>query len=322
MNDLESEENNFSVPLLDEDCKIIINAEFFPRKNIESAHVGSNITLSKLKSQSDDKKGEFLRDIAEKNKENNKISKNSPVTLKKQVHVKIDEKFVNNHENTLRLKKNSIKQISSSKEVRYLGSSLISPDTSIKNINTTYQDGGFNSSSDSDKNIKKKIIHKTLIGHSENSFFKKFIPNINNNNQKQINSNSNLNLNSSIHYNILNGTANNPFSNNQAHISTNNQKYSNSYNNVFSKLELSLEKESLPSINTDPDRIVIVLKIKKLIWKNKKSIQIVKLEIKFDYNLKIDTVEKVVNEMKNQRQLNLNENETMIIMEKLTNFRI
>ena len=41
----------------------------------------------------------------------------------------------------------------------------------------------------------------------------------------------------------------------------------------------------------------------------------------FDYNLKIDTVEKVVNEMKNQRQLNLNDEETSIIMEKLTSFR-
>lgn len=56
--------------------------------------------------------------------------------------------------------------------------------------------------------------------------------------------------------------------------------------------------------------------------KQKKYIKIEIKDIKFDYNLKIDTVEKVVNEMKNQRQLNLNDEETQIIMEKLSAFRI
>lgn len=46
----------------------------------------------------------------------------------------------------------------------------------------------------------------------------------------------------------------------------------------------------------------------------------INLDIKFEYNLKIDTVEKVVSELKNQRQLNLTDEETNIIMEKLSAF--
>ena len=102
------------MPLLDEDCKLIINSEFFQRKNYDPSHVGSNISLTKLKSQSDDKRGEFTRDFAEKKKESNKNVKNSPTTAKK--HVKIDDKFFNNHENISKPFKNSIKQISSSIE--------------------------------------------------------------------------------------------------------------------------------------------------------------------------------------------------------------
>ena len=85
----------------------------------------------------------------------------------------------------------------------------------------------------------------------------------------------------------------------------------------FSKCELLLDKDIVEK-KTDQDRIFIVMKIKKPFWKNKKSKRKFEfLDIKFDYNLKVDTVEKVVNEMKNQRQLNLNEEETIYIMDEL-----
>ena len=41
---------------------------------------------------------------------------------------------------------------------------------------------------------------------------------------------------------------------------------------TFSKLELFLDKDAIPDFKKEFDRLVIVLKIKKQNWKNKKSI--------------------------------------------------
>ena len=47
--------------------------------------------------------------------------------------------------------------------------------------------------------------------------------------------------------------------------------YSHGNLNSFSKLELCLENEYSPENKLNDDKLVIVLKIKKQIWKNKKS---------------------------------------------------
>ena len=96
LKDLESEENNFPVPLLDEDCKYIINQE---NNNLIESTSTNQVVLNRLKSQQlDDKKQNhqnFRRDsILDKNKEWKGPLKNSPVILKMPTNVKFDDKSV------------------------------------------------------------------------------------------------------------------------------------------------------------------------------------------------------------------------------------
>ena len=96
LKDLESEENNFPVPLLDEDCKYIINQE---NNNLIESTSSNQVALNRLKSQqlADKKQNHqnFRRDsILDKNKESKGPLKNSPVILKMPTNVKFDDKSV------------------------------------------------------------------------------------------------------------------------------------------------------------------------------------------------------------------------------------
>lgn len=100
---MESEENNYPVPIYDEDCKYIINHESF------EATSSTSLTLTKLKSQSDDKKSantETRRDsfLNDKNKLADFRSsnlKNSPLIGKKPSGQKIEERLsLNNNAQT------------------------------------------------------------------------------------------------------------------------------------------------------------------------------------------------------------------------------
>jgi hypothetical protein len=87
---MESEENNYPVPLYDDDLKYIINQEY-----IEN----SSLALTKMKSQSDDKKNHNEQQRRDSFLEKNKVVdvrsniKNSPILVKKPIQVKIDEKL-------------------------------------------------------------------------------------------------------------------------------------------------------------------------------------------------------------------------------------
>jgi hypothetical protein len=100
----------------------------------------------------------------------------------------------------------------------------------------------FHSSSESDKNYTKKLIKSSNHNlDANNPFFKRNKP---------------------LH---------------QATIRTMALRDSHPINNnLFSKLELFLDKDSSQNLakdlKADPDKIFIVLKIKKPTWKNKKSI--------------------------------------------------
>jgi hypothetical protein len=204
--------------------------------------------MSKLKSQSDDKKPlnpDHRRDsIIEKHKFSDMRCsiKNSPISVKKPLHVRIEDKFALNLQDMTKSNKahnTSIKPISSSILNRDLASTVISPNNSNKNVlspnnETTY----FNSSSESDKNIKKKAIKSSTINiEVNNPFFKRSKPMV---------------FPGNVKTNILKDTPS---------------------QGPFSKLELFVEKENTNGcqIKHDADKIFIVLKIKKPQWKNKKS---------------------------------------------------
>jgi len=176
---------------------------------------------------------------------NNKTSefratlKNSPNAFKKALHVKIEEKFDNcrtSHINDLK------KQASSSMYVlSNLASTVISPNDSNRN-NVSPHEIFFSSSSDSEVVTQKKQIMSSNNNYNMNNTFVK--------RNKLIMSQNSL---------IRNGP---------------NFKFSNEsqVNLPFSKLELFLEKEPSPFSKNGKDNLVIILKIKKQVWKNKKSI--------------------------------------------------
>lgn len=207
------------------------------------------IGISKLKSNSDDKKPSNIdqrRDslLVKNNFSDMRCSiKNSPISVKKPLHVRIEDKFALNLQEMTKNNKNlnaSIKPTSSSNFYLNLASTVISPNNSNKNVlspknESTY----FNSSSESDKNIKKKSIKSCMVNIDVNNpFFKRTKPIINPGN---------------IRTPLLKEIPS---------------------EGPFSKLELFLEKENGIGCNSknDPDKIYIVLKIKKPQWKNKKSI--------------------------------------------------
>jgi len=117
---MESEENNYPVPLLDEECKNIINQEKLDSTN------NYGLGLTKLKSQSDDKKviipDNRRNSLLDKNKilELKPSIKNSPISVKKSLNVKIDDKFSLNLQDMAKTSKPimpSQKQTSSSKDL-------------------------------------------------------------------------------------------------------------------------------------------------------------------------------------------------------------
>lgn len=248
---MENEENNYPVPLLDEDCKHIINQENI-NMDSNSNHTTSNFT--KLKSQLEDKKVNYYK--RESIIENiNKVAelrsaiKNSPVIVKKPLHVKIEDKFALTHDSGRTSKTQLIqKQTSSSIYVNdCLASTIISPNNSSKNVFSHKNEAFLQSSSESENNsnLQKKQTKS---------------------------SNSNFEINNPFI------KRNKPIVHNQSLITVSNQMdVNNSQGNLpFSKLELFLEKDPSSNTKNEPDKLVIVLKIKKQIWKNKKSILIFK----------------------------------------------
>jgi len=168
--------------------------------------------------------------------------RNSPISVKKPLHVRIEDKFSLNLQDMAKSNKPqnaSIKPVSSSTVNFDLASTLISPNNSNKNIlsphnETTY----FNSSSESDKNSKKKAIKSSTVNvEVNNPFFKR---------------SKNMVFQGNVKSTLLKDTPS---------------------QGPFSKLELFVEKESNNGgpIKHNDDKIFIVLKIKKPLWKNKKS---------------------------------------------------
>lgn len=84
--------------------------------------------------------------------------------------------------------------------------------------------------------------------------------------------------------------------------------------------DVNLQKEQEKETN-DPNMVKIKFVVNKDEWKKKKRNLIylnLKLEITFDYNIKTDTIEGVVNEL--QTVIGLTEEENKLVLEKLNNF--